>query len=55
MSDEKRQILEMLSAGKVTVEEAEKLMQAVDTPASESAAQPHFFRIDRDSVRRLLA
>ncbi|MEO8099233.1 MAG: hypothetical protein ABI811_16130 [Acidobacteriota bacterium] len=45
MSEEKRQILEMLSAGKITVPEAEQLLLAVETPAPRNGAQPHFFRI----------
>jgi hypothetical protein len=49
MSEEKRKILEMLSEGKVTVQEAEQLLLAVETPAAQSGAQngaqPHFFRI----------
>jgi SHOCT-like domain len=46
MSEEKRKILEMLSAGKISVQEAEQLLQAVETPVSSgNGAQPHFFRI----------
>ena len=36
MSEEKRKILEMLSAGKITVEEAEKLLSAVSDSADET-------------------
>lgn len=35
MNDERRSILEMLSKGKVTVEEADQLLRAVDAVASE--------------------
>jgi len=45
MSEEKRKILEMLSAGKITVQEAEQLLQAVETAVPEDGVQPHFFRI----------
>jgi hypothetical protein len=39
MSDEKRKILDMLAQGKITVEEAEKLLAAVSAP--ESSAPEH--------------
>ncbi len=46
MSDEKRKILDMLAQGKITVEEAEKLMAALDSPESsgqeDSSAKPSF-------------
>lgn len=46
MSDEKRKILDMLAQGKITVEEAEKLLAAVDSPEStgpeDSSAKPGF-------------
>ena len=47
MSQETRQVLEMLSGGKVTVQEAEQLLQAVAAPsqADEKKAEPRFFRI----------
>jgi SHOCT-like protein len=54
MSEETRRVLEMLSQGKITVEEADRLMQAVGAPRpepsgvkSEPADQPapKFFRI----------
>src|SRR5438045_204956 len=45
MTEEKHKILEMLSAGKITVQEAEQLLQAVDAPAPPNGAQSHFFRI----------
>ena len=34
MSDEKRKILDMLAQGKITAEEAEKLLAALDSPES---------------------
>ena len=57
MNNERKQILEMLSAGKVTVEEAEKLLAALNdttsTPQSETTAtentsvkrEPKFLRV----------
>src|SRR4029450_9098100 len=46
MSDETRKVLEMLSSGKITVQEAEQLLQAIKDPASdEKKAEPKYFRI----------
>ncbi len=46
MSDETRKVLEMLSSGKITVQEAEQLLQAVTVPApDEKKAEPKYFRI----------
>jgi len=54
MSDETRKVLEMLSSGKITVQEAEQLLQAVTVPAAdernaeknaEKKAEPKYFRI----------
>lgn len=51
MSEETRKVLEMLSSGKITVQEAEQLLQAVTGPASpddrngERKAEPKYFRI----------
>ena len=48
MSDETRQVLEMLSAGKVNVVEAEQLLQAVKAPgqtADDKKVEPRYFRI----------
>ena len=47
MSQEMRQVLEMLSGGKVTVQEAEQLLKAVAAPGSseERPIQPRYFRI----------
>jgi hypothetical protein len=48
MSEETRQVLEMLSAGKVSVLEAEQLLQAVKAPgqtADEKKVEPRYFRI----------
>lgn len=36
MSEERRKILEMLSEGKITVEEAERLLSAISEPSEES-------------------
>ena len=48
MSEETRKVLEMLSNGKVTVQEAEQLLQAVTAPsqsADEKKAEPKYFRV----------
>ena len=46
MSEETRKVLEMLSSGKITVQEAEQLLQAVTVPPSdEKKAEPKYFRI----------
>jgi hypothetical protein len=48
MTEETRKVLEMLSAGKVTVQEAEQLLNAVGSPAAgadEKKAEPKYFRI----------
>jgi hypothetical protein len=50
MSEETRKVLEMLSIGKITVQEAEQLLQAVTGPAAddrngERKAEPKYFRI----------
>src|SRR5436189_6266859 len=48
MSEETRKVLEMLSSGKVTVQEAEQLLQAVGASgqnADEKKGEPRYFRI----------
>jgi len=47
MSEETRRVLEMLSNGKVSVQEAEQLLQAVATSAQteEKKVEPRYFRI----------
>ena len=49
MSEETRKVLEMLSSGKITVQEAEQLLQAVKVSRSEEngekKADPKYFRI----------
>ena len=48
MSEETRKVLEMLSTGKVSVQEAEQLLQAVSAPhqnADEKQVEPRYFRI----------
>jgi len=47
MSEETRKVLEMLSSGKLSVHEAEQLLQAVATPtqAEEKKVEPRYFRI----------
>ena len=47
-SEERRQVLEMLSAGKINVQEAEQLLQAVTfaPPAGDDKkVEPRYFRI----------
>src|SRR4051812_2789423 len=47
MTEETRKVLEMLSAGKVTVQEAEQLLQAVAAPIAgdQQKTEPKYFRI----------
>jgi hypothetical protein len=47
MSEDTRRVLEMLSQGKVSVMEAEQLLQAVGSPgqADERKSEPRYFRI----------
>src|SRR5436305_15296718 len=46
MSEETRKILEMLSSGKISVQEAEQLLKAVEAPGSgEKKTEPRYFRI----------
>jgi len=48
MTEETRKVLEMLSNGKVSVQEAEQLLQAVTAPsqsADEKKVEPRYFRI----------
>ena len=48
MGEETRKVLEMLSSGKVSVQEAEQLLQAVTAPgqgADEKKVEPRYFRI----------
>ena len=59
MSHETRQVLEMLSEGKVNVQEAEQLLNAVGTasPAEDKngedkKAEPRYFRIQVDKPAR---
>ena len=47
MSEERRKVLEMLSNGKVSVQEAEQLLQAVSgpVPTEDKKTEPRYFRI----------
>jgi hypothetical protein len=48
MREERRQVLEMLSQGKINVQEAEQLLQAVVPPqeaGSDRKVEPRYFRI----------
>lgn len=48
MSEERRQVLEMLSQGKINVQEAEQLLQAVTSSpdvGSDKKVEPRYFRI----------
>ena len=57
MSEHRRQILQMLSEGKISAYEAERLLAAVETPSGRSAAEsvtgaklpPKFLRVQVDS------
>ena len=40
MNEEKKMILKMLEQGKITVEQAEKLLDAVNENSSESSEEP---------------
>lgn len=48
MSEDARRVLEMLSNGKVSVQEAEQLLQAMNVPSQtdgDKKAEPRYFRI----------
>ena len=48
MSEDTRRVLEMLSQGKITVQEADQLLNAVSQPsqaADEKKSEPKYFRI----------
>ena len=47
MSEERRKVLEMLSNGKITVQEAEQLLHAVtpDPATEDKKVEPRYFRI----------
>src|SRR3954468_14422117 len=45
MSEETRKVLEIVSQGKVSVQEAEQLLQAVAVPSGEKKTEPRYFRI----------
>jgi hypothetical protein len=46
MSDEIRKVLEMLSSGKISVQEAEQLLQAIEGASqAERKEEPRYFRI----------
>lgn len=58
MNEHRRQILEMLSQGKISADEAERLISAVEQPAARSAdsdtvpagkARPKYLRVQVDS------
>ena len=54
MSEETRKVLEMLSNGKISVQEAEQLLQAVAAPvqAEERKSEPRYFRINVNKPAR---
>lgn len=62
MSEEKRKILQMLQEGKITVEQAEKLLKAVDNagptgwiedePTSKPGVKPRWLRVQVDGHKR---
>ena len=59
MSENRRQILQMLSEGKISAEEADRLISALDEPsttnpqgdrpASEAKPRPKYLRVQVDS------
>jgi hypothetical protein len=51
MSEETRKVLEMLSNGKINVQEAEQLLQAVATPAAEVGRRTLQFPISSTPAR----
>lgn len=54
MNEETRKVLEMLSAGKITVQEAERLLEAIGAPSPdpEPKTEPRYFRILVDKPAR---
>lgn len=55
VTDETRKVLEMLSSGTITVQEAEQLLQAVASPetaAEQKKPEPRFFRIQVNKPAR---
>jgi len=50
MSDDRRAVLDMLAAGKITAEEADRLLDALDRP--EKTAKPKYLRVVVDSDSR---
>ncbi len=46
MNEERKKVLEMLAAGKISVEEAERLFSAMETgPAPETKGRPKYLRV----------
>ena len=46
MNDERKKVLELLSAGKISVEEAERLLAAMEDPAAGSEnTKPKYLRV----------
>jgi hypothetical protein len=58
MNEERKRILAMLADGKITVDEAERLMDAInrhaasDTPAVKPNSAPKYFRVEVDAHQR---
>jgi hypothetical protein len=58
MNEERKRILAMLADGKITVDEAERLMDAIDrnaasdTPAAKPNSGPKYFRVEVDAHER---
>jgi hypothetical protein len=55
MNEEPKRILAMLADGKITVDEAERLMDAINQPAAPSAKlnnAPKYFRVEVDAHER---
>jgi hypothetical protein len=53
MSEERRQILDMLAEGKINAEEAEKLLMAIEKDASQKQEKPEFVSDSTESGKKL--
>jgi len=54
MTSERRQILEMLSAGKISADEAERLLQLTSSPASNTTSGPSVASVVTSTVAQIL-
>ena len=53
MSEERRQILDMLAEGKINTEEAEKLLMAIEKDTSQKQKKPEFISGSTESGKKL--